>query len=412
MKKTILSLFLLTIIISCSVSEDKSSIRKIDIVEALQHPEELDLSHLGKNIKIVPIETNEKCLIGNNMNLQIGKEFVFVGSNGTPIRCFSKKDGKLIGTIGNIGKGPGEYPRYCVSSFRVDETARRVYVWPGGNRYLVYSFDGTFQKELLIENDLTSRVPFSIWSSRIKDNRIYSHNKTACFDSPFQYVSYDVVKHIFTDSIAATGTLFPCKRESASTAFYAANYGGPFYAYTYTDDLIGLVPGPDHTLWLTQNDIRIKDVYNDTIFTVNGNMLNPYAVFKLGKYTPDYARKILSPDEWKNRILVSCVYETPEIIYFHFQTGNLFAEKDQTHYCGIYQKSTGKTSVMKETDFGDKSNHLPALQIAGRTDAGELYAVVYPDKLIEWIENNPNIQAEKWMKKIKEDDNPILVLIK
>ena len=65
MKKTILIGALALALGACSTASQKSEAQgQIDIVPAFENPTELKVSHLGKNIRYVPLETTDSSLIG------------------------------------------------------------------------------------------------------------------------------------------------------------------------------------------------------------------------------------------------------------------------------------------------------------------------------------------------------------
>ena len=70
MKKTILIGVMTLALGACSTTSQKNEAQgQIDIVPAFENPTELKVSHLGKNIRYVPLETTDSSLIGQMFGL-------------------------------------------------------------------------------------------------------------------------------------------------------------------------------------------------------------------------------------------------------------------------------------------------------------------------------------------------------
>ena len=53
---------------------------QIDIVPAFENQTELKVSHLGKNIRYVPLETNDSSLIGNSWSIRLLEDKILVST--------------------------------------------------------------------------------------------------------------------------------------------------------------------------------------------------------------------------------------------------------------------------------------------------------------------------------------------
>ncbi|MEX2409916.1 MAG: 6-bladed beta-propeller [Candidatus Paceibacterota bacterium] len=90
-----------------------------------------------KNIQIVPLETNDQCIIMSIFKAIIKDEFIIIQNSRRSILVFNIK-GKFIRQIGFQGKGPGEY--LSALDFDVDDKLN-LYICDGF-KILVYSIDG------------------------------------------------------------------------------------------------------------------------------------------------------------------------------------------------------------------------------------------------------------------------------
>ena len=79
---------------------------------------------------------------------------------------------------------------------------------------------------------------------------------------------------------------------------------------------------------------------------------------------------------------------------------------------GIYNLRTGEVKVQKENmNFKHSDVNMPDACIYTLSTDGAWAAVYQADKLVEARENIPAEQHPEWMKNLKEDDNPVIMLI-
>lgn len=108
-----------------------------------------NLSDFADSLFCIPLETNSKSLIGGMItNVFMTEEFIFVVEPKS-IKKFSRT-GKYIGSIGRIGKGPGEFPE--IGSISINSSKKELYIYPHYRKPVVitYNFDGKFIKETSI----------------------------------------------------------------------------------------------------------------------------------------------------------------------------------------------------------------------------------------------------------------------
>lgn len=160
---------------------------KLDIAQLLKKRKVLYLSGIAKSISYIPLETNPKYLIGNKtVRVKPCGDYFFVSEHEKPVGVFSRT-GKFIRTIGNIGKGPGEYNSDY--TFWPDSTTRQIYIWNANYSTLMcYSFEGKHMGDIKPGALIFSFVPlgndqFVTWTHRQmefegKFYRLFYHDKT------------------------------------------------------------------------------------------------------------------------------------------------------------------------------------------------------------------------------------------
>ena len=68
------------------------------------------------------------------------------------------------------------------------------------------------------------------------------------------------------------------------------------------------------------NDIRIKQTFNDTIYTLSDSKIKPYLIFELGDWAWQYQDR-LEEGGCEKKIMIDYALENERCIYFHFHTG-------------------------------------------------------------------------------------------
>lgn len=104
MKKTILIGVMALALGACSTTSQKNEAQgQIDIVPAFENPTELKISHLGKNIRYVPLETNDSSLIGQMYGIKLLDDKILVTS-GANCLLFDKRTGKFLCKVSGRGQ--------------------------------------------------------------------------------------------------------------------------------------------------------------------------------------------------------------------------------------------------------------------------------------------------------------------
>lgn len=100
------------------------------------------LSSIISDLKLIPLETNDSCLIGEVDVIKKRNGRYCVQSGRNVLHIFDEQ-GHFINRIGQQGSGPGEYE--LLSDFEADK--HYVYLL-SHHKLLVYDWEGNFQKEI------------------------------------------------------------------------------------------------------------------------------------------------------------------------------------------------------------------------------------------------------------------------
>lgn len=141
--------------------------QEIDLAGNLSNYEEIPLSKVASKVEYIPLETTDKCLLSNELQIHWGKDDIFVGDIKMMKFYRFDKTGKFLNAIGEVGDGPEAYPNAL--AFFVDEEETCVYVIGSTTRTLYkYTYSGEFQKKI--------PMGISSWSISTLNNNIVGYN--------------------------------------------------------------------------------------------------------------------------------------------------------------------------------------------------------------------------------------------
>lgn len=71
--------------------------QKIDILGNAGKEQEIKLSEVAKSVRVIPLETTEECLLGTDLKIYYGEEYIFVCDQRQPGAFYRfSKDGKFL----------------------------------------------------------------------------------------------------------------------------------------------------------------------------------------------------------------------------------------------------------------------------------------------------------------------------
>lgn len=145
--KFIFSISLLFFFTMCNFS-DRNTISKTSIntnlieinLEEQDYENTVFYTDLFESIKIIPLETNSNCLIGQISEIEIYNDTIYILDKNIAKALFMfDKNGNFIKKIGSLGKGPGEY--ISPKSFTIDNITRQIKILDE-YKVLLFSFVG------------------------------------------------------------------------------------------------------------------------------------------------------------------------------------------------------------------------------------------------------------------------------
>jgi hypothetical protein len=350
-----------------------------------------NLCEIIEYTRIIPLETNEECLIGNINRLKIfeGNFYILDYDHSKSIFVFNA-DGKFKFKISNTGKGPGEYiiPR----DFAIDTIRRELIILDQMQRKLLtYNLEGDFIEE--------RSMPFNVGGSLdIIDSEYYIFDIDGAYNEK-KYGEELQKKLLITKS----------NNEFLFMHLLSAEWQRETIKQEYK-------------IFSGIQEIIYTPTLVDTIFSIRENIVTPKYFIDFGRYKvnqeeyadlpsgriagamymSDNAYNIGNYSESKDYVFFSFIYK-------HFQQLNhvYFSKKEKTVR---YFNELSSDCLL---DLGIK---FPRATMTGN----EFIFVVEPhvvlSKLKELEISNPDIyntlvnRLDGTYENLKENDNPVIVV--
>lgn len=369
--------------------KNNNTVPLIDIEANVGKMEVLNLSEFTDNIKYVPLESKDNLPYGYTDDLEISGNLILISDRN--VCLLYNIDGHFILKVGNIGRGPGEYP--YITNIDIGK-AGEIYLSDTEDLYK-YRSDGQFINKY-INSFLNESYYLSNWVL-IGDSLLFGHvpNSTGKEENKALLIDkFGHIKHNYKNYI-----LFERDKRISNTLENHAHISK------------------------FKDNVFYKELFNDTLFYLSDQLdLLPGFVFKLGKYkASESARKTLNFEEVYKSIDLYCVFQTENYLFLDLNFGDHFPAKRLTqkkppaalsgaqfldrygwyntrHALGVYDKRSGSLKFSKPTST---DNPLFTSGLYNDIDAGPRF---FPQKqindstLVMWV------NAEELKNHIASDD--------
>lgn len=339
----------------------------------------LFISEISDSIKFIPLETNKKSFIKKIQKVKLYDSLIFI-QDWKNLLVFNS-EGKFIRQIGRKGKGPGEYS--WILNFDIYKDT--IYLSTSiKNTLIKYTIDGKFCEEI---NPRIDTEYFDISSSGIISfyNRyngiVYFHN----------------VKGKLIDSTVVERNVSFNRRIWSLGDSYFKNY-----------------------MQKTSSGLILSNYVNDTIWSLSNNKKHPAFILDMkGKLLPWKYQIEYYPNDYEEWKKVSAPYHKVKLWHinqyiFIMQKGWWARELNTMYYHNI---KTNVTHAFNTGYFYDdlKINEkiLPSWN-SSNTIICEMQAFKIYNKF-KSLTQYAKYPSKKWVnriKSVKENDNPVIVLIK
>lgn len=352
------------------------------------------------DIAYIPLETNDSSLIGNLPHAAVLDNILLVSSANQPLKAFERSTGKYLRDIGHIGNDPQGYSIDSWGSIHywMDKAQGQVYFMGWNNDFVCYDLNGRYQGNIALD---TPQYNVAQNYFLAHADTLWAHNKLRLSQETPSVFYIPRQTSEATPVFTWESTLFPIEEVISGSVIYGGYvaYGGDVNISLLSGNRKYYTVVDSPSLWLSGSSVRLKQDFNDTIYTVSPAGLIPYRVIDLGKWHWDEKDQYLVSG-CKDKIHIDYVLETDRYFYFHFQTG--YYTDEARSYCAFYDKSNGKVSVAQSDKLLDRSNSQ-VLQIRGVGPDNSFFALLKPEELL------PETISQL---KINEEANPVLVILK
>ena len=398
-KKQLIPAALLILLAACGNPKNNKTaegLTVIDVESAINNlQDELKLSDLYDTVRYVPLETNDSCLIGQWPSLSIVGNYLIVNSYSTTNLCynFDKETGRFLASIGHTGDDPEAYtsgiPFY-------NEHDNLLYFTREPNALQKYDAQGNYHGQIKLPTSFPMPVQYVFTDSLITGRYNYRWPLPPCAlltfgpDGQLRDSIFDPMADIV--SLPAAPNANVSLKQLAGSTLAIASFGG--------GSAWNSVNGGN--IYLHEGQVKYHADFSDTVHILRNGHLQPSIAFHTGKYhfPPEGRARDYG---YADKLVIIQVTETPERILFYAAKG-IYREKPE-NYIGVYNRHS-RTLRMAPTDgtfADDLTGFMPY-----KGDLIEAFEVV------EWLDEHPEAKdnpALAPLLRLKEDDNPVVVLV-
>lgn len=374
---------------SCgNATEKEGDVIIIDIDNAEQKIS-VPMSSYVDGVKVVPLEENESCMLGNIFKVCVIDNSLFITDGSSNSIYEFDLNGVFIRKIGQVGNGPGEYR--SVSDFSISRTNKTIYVLDRSRHAILkYSQTAEFIKSIPVEE--------SVYAISVIDDKIYLKHSAFMQSSQYLLTAIDESGHTHA-------TMLP-------------------YA-NYSKGYSGIKLRANRQFINTENNTKCITPYGETIYTINKNKAVPFLtvasrhslnnadVDKLEKFETQEPSSELIQEQ--NRLFsdkywgVEWYFETQDILLVQSRYKNLSNNI-------IYDKTNKKYVCFNRPDDDISNLSFPPSIIGSNKDY--IISYVGQNEEIGFIQNIKDGHVKlydcgkDWILSQRKGHNPIILLYK
>lgn len=393
-------IFIACILASCSTTPANNSTNNnqkelvaIDVTKKL--PEKTVYVQDIAEIEYIPLETNDSTLI-NQLNPDAISEQYIVYHNQNGLVLVFNRQGKILYTFNHTGGGPEEYN--FINNIVLDEKEKELYITTSelNTKIYVYSMNGNFKRKFVLPQRFTPR--------RLMD---YDKDYLFCYNSHYIDMREDMQgRNMSAEDIRHRDyPYFFISKQTGKITHLNYNtpnrIGNKIYPPTKRDrsKTNGVVHFNIYPLARNTSEILITEFADDTLYSLKSGKLSPIMIKKPS------AHKMASP------ILVGV---------------NLFT--DRYIFIDAIEKKTDESSKQFSMIYDKQSNVFYQLNLLNRDNSNKRFIrmgnnIALPHNtginfmnaeylLLDYKAGKLQGKLKQIASKLKEDDNPVLMLVK
>ena len=401
---------------SCMEREnEEASKRVIEVGKAISSPAELKASDYFDEIRYVPLETRDDCLVGSSPDIKLLDKYILITSANRQCLLFDKATGKFKCQIGHVGKDPGGYRNVdCL----VDELNGRLLFNGWGHDLISYNLDGNYIGKIevpCIQENVYPSNCFVMNGDTIagffqntlgkEENRVIYFQEggklLALLPNESQCASFEI------------NSMSVWKGESAVKEFGPSALRGLIYMEGKDPETASVMYPNNSNFWHVGKDTYFMESFNDTIFHSGGTALIPHLWFDCGDMKWDYKDRFSIN---KSRgLFISQVLDSKHVLFALAITGLYDKDKRKTYSVAFdKQKGETKASLFEKGIKDDITGFLP-IQLMTVSISGEYGGLLSMEDIAKWADKHTDQDLPKELAALRdldEEKNPVVVLMR
>lgn len=381
-------------LLSCSTkptnnptNNNKQNLVAVDVTK--KYPEKTIYVQDIADIEYIPLETNDNALIRGGRPDGISEQHIVYHNQDGKILVFNRQ-GKLLYSFNRTGGGPEEYN--FLYHITLDKKKEELYIPTQGDLctiVYVYSINGTFKRKFILSDTTAEKYTLQAWID-------YDEDHLLCYNTYYTNPPKDKI------SAEDKNRNYPYVLFSKKTGkITPLNYSIPNKIGNHIYPADGKGPRLTFSIFpLKQNnpDILITDFADDTLYSLKNGKLLPVMIKKPS------AHKMTPP------MLVGVSFFTDRYIFIDAVEKKLEGELKQNSM--VYDKQTNdfyQLNLLNKDDSNKYNINLIGTSLLHNTSL----CLINPGYLLQAY-NDGKLQGTLKLvaSKLKEDDNPVLMLIK
>jgi hypothetical protein len=378
-------------------SNNREEFFEIDYENLLKNKKTINLSDIALEVRYIQLETKKNALISRKPNYFFSRNFIFV-NNFDHILVYDYS-GKFIRQIGAPGRGPNEI--ISISTISVIDKEQVIAVQTSGSRKLIFfSFDGKLIKSIpLPGNEFEIHV--------LNMNKFLLNYRCILGNEDYLYV----LSNESWDTISTINNHFKWVNNTDLTGRIGYSVFRPFFNY--------------------KDKVRFKSMYNDTVFTVVDDKIEPVYFINLGKYRlpnelrPESPHSVLRFRKGNERqfYYFASVMESGEMIFITTENYSADIDKNIIFYSNtaegslLINESKEPSGLINDWDGGAEfwpegnvSDNEIFMPLSSMTLKNILIKKAFSKATIRFPEKKKALS--EMIEKLNETDNPVLMLVK
>ena len=378
----------------------------IDLTVGLNNIQTVRLSEIADSVSFIPFETNPQSVMGQALrNIEFTPQHIFYFNK------YFDWSGKYLGAIGRQGKGPYEEPEGVFNVIYKDN-----YFYSKGSKFIEYDIIGK----------PTGKIR-NLYSAREFGDNDFLRSADSFITVGEYFVVYDtpITLYYLNDNFETVQSRVVFQTDIPPARTFHQGIGNSKYITYYKDNILFYNFINDTIFYLTDSGLKPQWIVNfdDPL------RLPAEVIMNSTKLTNDLMKSLIRKSSTvensdlvrltDGKLKVGAVYETDSYLFFFISKIFYYATsrgKQPASYIVIFNKNTGNLKKVERGFIDDLLGMGFFFPKVGIYDE-KMISFIWPFELFDYIEDykergrevNPQLVALS--KKVKADDNPILILV-